>query len=235
MRSAVAGPDTIMPSTDTLTLVFLSFIGFVFLSGYGFMLFPIASRARSLRRLVRRCRRTIRKGEKAEEEKSALRAAVLKQLQRKRWLKQPAEEFDKAWRGAFLEDAGGAVGDVEFTDFLHPETVLPSCANRHLAGSLPGLLVALGILGTFCGLVTGLPSLGQPEVAPEQFPILVSRITKSLSLAFWTSIAGISGSIVFIYLDRRRIHRLEAQVQNRLSYTSPTPLDRQKTRIPSPP
>ncbi|RMD82262.1 MAG: hypothetical protein D6815_09670, partial [Candidatus Dadabacteria bacterium] len=205
--------ESVMPTADFLTSVFLAFIAAVFLCGYLFMLFPVASRARSLRRVRRRCYRAIRDGEKSGAEKSTLRAAVLEQLQKKRWLRRAAEQFDKAWRGACLDETTGAVGDLEFADFLSVDDVLPACANRHLAGSLPGLLVALGILGTFCGLVTGLPSLGQPEVAPEQFPILVSRITRSLSLAFYTSIAGIGGSVLFIFLDRRRIHRLECRVR----------------------
>lgn len=77
------------------------------------------------------------------------------------------------------------------------DQVVWAASNRRISAAAPGLLVAIGILGTFVGLVLGLPDSGQ-DVSQRQ----VYELVAGLRLAFFSSIYGIAGSIIFSFLEK---------------------------------
>ena len=198
--------------SQPILLGFLSFIIGVFLVGLLLLEFPLLKRSWQLKGGVRRCHKIVKS--RNPERLQECRAQVVRVLSQVGWLFEPVRQFDKAWRGAVLSEDQGAVGPIELLDFLPPQKVLPRIANRHMALVVPGILVASGIVGTFVGLVLGLPGIGSPDIGtdPGELRVLVSTITQSLGLAFWTSIAGISLSMVFLAIDRLMLHLVETKV-----------------------
>ncbi|GEM_PF-881243 len=123
------------------------------------------------------------------------------------WAKEGFQEFRMAWEEARLPEESKAVLPIRLREFLTPEMVLDNVRNRRMAEALPGIFVALGIFGTFLGLVLGLGELEFGKL--ENLQNGVSHLISGLSLAFLTSLAGIALSIVFSLSYRLSINRLE--------------------------
>lgn len=87
---------------------------------------------------------------------------------------------------------------------LHASEVFPIqqlVFNQGLLSSLPGLLVGLGILGTFVGLSIGVMGLkSQESAAAVQEGI--QALLNSMGTAFVTSVLGMGTSIIFTMLQR---------------------------------
>jgi len=75
---------------------------------------------------------------------------------------------------------------------------------------IPGIFVALGIFGTFLGLVLGLKGLKIDELANLKQG--VGQLLSGLSLAFYTSLLGIALSVIFSFSYRFLIRRLEKAI-----------------------
>ena len=197
-----------------LTYSWLGMIFLVFILGLFFLEFPLWLRNSQLKRLTKIAAALI-KTRSPERSARETRAMVLRKLTSVKWMAEPMKRFDKAWRGSVSDDREEAFDSIFLQEFLSPSIVLPGTANRHMALVLPGMLVGLGIVGPFLGLVLGLPSIG---AAPESFAVdeelrnLVGVITQSLGLAFWTSIAGIGLSLLFLFGDRVSVHLVERKV-----------------------
>lgn len=197
--------------TDPLTGFSLALIALVFLISVGMLLAPLWHRIRQICKLRKECL----KHQPSDPGQAAIsRASILKILTKNQWLDQSAREYDKQWRGAYLEEYSASLGDTQLSDFLSPSDILPRIANRQVAGAIPGILVALGILGTFLGLVMVLPDLNANPKASEVDALkeLIQTVRSGLGLAFWTSILGISSSIIFLFCDRMLIQRVENEI-----------------------
>ena len=77
--------------------------------------------------------------------------------------------------------------------------------------SVPNLLTGFGILGTFVGLATGVgaASAGLTSGDSAQVTESLRQLLGGASLAFVTSVVGISSSMVFVFFERhisRRLH-----------------------------
>lgn len=206
--------------TDPLTRFSLALIALAFLFSVGLLLIPLWFRIRQLKKIRKECFNL-----KPSDPTQAVRArsSMLKILAHHRWLNPSVHEYDRRWRGAYLEEYSAALGEFELSDFLNPSDVLPRIANRQIAGVIPGILVALGILGTFLGLVMVLPDLNANPHSSEIDALkeLIQTVRSGLGLAFWTSILGISASIIFLFCDRMLIQRVENEI-HRLSHAVAT-------------
>ncbi len=103
---------------------------------------------------------------------------------------------------------------VDANLYLNRETVIDARIRTRWFKTVPNLLTGLGILGTFIGLAAGvrLAGIGLTSGSPESINDALQRLLDGASLAFWTSIAGISSSIVFLIIER-----LTSQGSRRLS------------------
>lgn len=195
---------------DRLTFWWLAFIAAVFVVGLLLAVVPVALRVRALTKARRACAEAARLGIG-----NAARTQVGALLEADPHLRPGYKRFERWWRGALVPSKGVAVGSRELEDFIEPGD-LTSPGLRAGAGVLPGVLVALGILGTFVGLVAGLPAVGDTSSIATNangFRDFVSTITKSLGLAFYTSIFGITGSVLFLFADKTAVAYLERRVQ----------------------
>ena len=119
---------------------------------------------------------------------------------------QTAGFVGKRLRGTWLRflqnaeqlDRRGLPTNVE--DYINDDTVTHGPGNATLAELIPNLLTSLGILGTFMGLSRGLSSLNFSDSA--QLVEGIPNLLEGMRLAFGTSVAGISCSIVFNMLNR---------------------------------
>lgn len=123
------------------------------------------------------------------------------------WAKDGFHSFCLAWEESRPRNEDKAIMPVRLREFLTPEIVLDGIRNRRLAEALPGIFVALGIFGTFLGLVLGLQGLEFGKLDTLQDG--VGHLISGLSLAFLTSLAGIALSITFSFVYRMAITRLE--------------------------
>jgi hypothetical protein len=198
---------------NILTYLWLGLILSIFLLGLLLLESPLWIRISQLNRLTKFAS-GLQKQASSEETLSEARNTLLSKLSSISWLRHTARKFDQEWRAAVLKDRHAAIGPILLHEFLVPSVVLPGRANRHMALAIPGILVGLGIIGTFLGLVLGLPDIGRagPSVDAGQLQELVGVITRSLGLAFWTSIAGIGLSLWFLFTDRLSVHLLERRV-----------------------
>ena len=91
-----------------------------------------------------------------------------------------------------------------------------------MAESIPGIFVSFGILGTFYGLISGLGDIELDKL--ENLQAGVGHLISGLSIAFSTSLVGIAMSIVFSFIYRLMITRLERSflsLDNRLTNIFP--------------
>ena len=103
---------------------------------------------------------------------------------------------------------------VDAAGFFNMGSVLEGRINlrfyREVANYLPGL----GILGTFVGLTAGI-YLAQSGLTAEQIEKMreaLANLLRGASLAFWTSIVGLVGSLGFSYVEKKFTHRLQIAI-----------------------
>jgi ABC-type transporter Mla subunit MlaD len=123
------------------------------------------------------------------------------------WAKPYYDQFHRAWKESKPKNDSQAILPIRLREFLPPEIVLDGARNQRLAESIPGIFVSFGILGTFYGLITGLGDIELDKL--ENLQAGVGHLISGLSIAFSTSLVGIAFSIVFSFIYRIMISRLE--------------------------
>ena len=90
--------------------------------------------------------------------------------------------------------------DCDVEDYIFESELLESC-NYNVCTQVVGILTALGILGTFLGLVLGLRSFDFSNA--DQMTSSVEALVGGLNVAFYTSIYGVTLSILYNIIFRR--------------------------------
>ena len=109
-------------------------------------------------------------------------------------------------------DSGDPIRNTgEVSRYLNDDTVIFPHVSFGFYQSVPNLLTGIGILGTFFGLAAGVgsASVGLSSNDPTQITNSLQHLLSGASLAFLTSIAGVSGSILFLVVERlvsRQLH-----------------------------
>lgn len=99
--------------------------------------------------------------------------------------------------------------DCEVEEYLFEEEMLEYC-NNNVCSQMPGILTAMGILGTFLGLVLGLQSFDFSNA--DQMTSSVEALVGGLNVAFYTSIYGVSLSILYNVIFRRTLTNLSREL-----------------------
>ena len=99
--------------------------------------------------------------------------------------------------------------------FFSEERLLDQHLNLRFWNSVPALLVGLGILGTFVGLVWGLiPFSGINFEETSQIQVAIKKLLSGVSTAFVTSVWGMLTSLAFNGLEKWRISRVSQSIAN---------------------
>ncbi len=109
------------------------------------------------------------------------------------------ESVDSDWK-RFVKDWENSSGmDCELEEYINEQELL-EVTHAGLCSLVPGFLTSLGILGTFVGLVTGLGGIDFTDY--DVMTRSVEGLVGGLYVAFYTSIYGISLSIIFNFAFR---------------------------------
>ncbi|MDD2389915.1 MAG: MotA/TolQ/ExbB proton channel family protein [Desulfobacterales bacterium] len=145
---------------------------------------------------------------KADSDPKALRQQIQATLfDTTQWAERAFKSFRVSWEDSRISGEDTASIPIRLREFLTPEIVLDSVRNRRMTEALPGIFVAIGIFGTFLGLMLGLNDLRLDEL--ENLKQGVGHLVSGLSLAFQTSLLGIFLSILFTLSCRFAVNGLE--------------------------
>lgn len=107
-------------------------------------------------------------------------------------------------------------------EYFSRETLIYGHLNLNFYQSMPNILTGLGILGTFLGLLCGVSQVNIQEISS------IEMLLHGASFSFYTSIAGLSASIVFTIIKKGSLFFVDAQIQtlvemldHRLEWLSP--------------
>jgi len=194
-------------SLSDLSFYYILFLSILFFFFSAWCLMPIIVRWIQIRWNILSIYLNRKKNRNADASQKRIRDKIFKNTA---WARQDFQSFRMAWEEARLPGEKMAVCPIRLREFLTPEAVVDGAVNQRLAEALPGIFVALGIFGTFLGLVLGLKGLRLDELANLREG--VGQLISGLSLAFYTSLFGIFFSIVFSLLYRGLVRRLERAV-----------------------
>ena len=113
--------------------------------------------------------------------------------------------------------------------YFNQRYILWSKVNMRWFNTLPNILTGLGIVGTFVGLVAGIyiasPGLSADNI--EEAKGALNVLLSGASLAFLTSIAGLSSSMFFSKAEKNKIHEFDklcqffvSEIDERVEYFS---------------
>jgi ABC-type transporter Mla subunit MlaD len=124
-------------------------------------------------------------------------------------------EVRRAWRLVFGPAAGNGDG-VPADEAFAPARLLPGRYEARLDAAAPGLFTAVGIAGTFVGLIVGFLPLDPANATASVGPLIGGMV-----VAFINSFVGVVLSIVWSYRSRRRRHAFDRACDELLEVVEP--------------
>lgn len=110
------------------------------------------------------------------------------------------------------EFEGNRKTDIEAEDFFYINTILNSInVNQRTVLSAAGILVGLGLLGTFVGLTFAIYSIDTSS--SEHLMASINGLLSGMFTAFLTSILGMSFSTIIIIYEKRWFNRLQKRTE----------------------
>lgn len=103
---------------------------------------------------------------------------------------------------------GGLAADY----FFNTNTLASGITKNRLLIAVPSILVAMGVLGTFVGLTSGLRGL---DIHSDEIEVLkdgIGQLVAGVSLAFMTSIWGVGLSLLLNFYEKMSAGRIEIQI-----------------------
>jgi hypothetical protein len=94
-------------------------------------------------------------------------------------------------------------------DFFSRDSLLGEQLNLRMFNAMPNLLTGAGILGTFVGLVAGIYLAGTGLADPQKAQAALGDLLGGASLAFLTSIVGLTSSLLFSSAEKHQLHVFE--------------------------
>ncbi len=96
-------------------------------------------------------------------------------------------------------------------DYFNENTLILNNSNFRYFLTLPNVFVGFGILGTFVGLVFGISSFNLTDATTIKNSI--GTLLDGMGTAFYTSIAGMSASIIFNLLEKIWFHSAYKEIK----------------------
>ena len=112
-------------------------------------------------------------------------------------------QLSQAWTSVFSSDQHNQASEagVAPEDAFSSHTILPITFNARLDAGAPGVFTAIGIVGTFIGLI-----LGFLRVSPTDATASIQPLLGGMIVAFGNSLVGVTLSIFWSVGSRRRRH-----------------------------
>ena len=107
---------------------------------------------------------------------------------------------------------GQIFNTIDADHFFNQENLINHKIDTRFYNALPGILTGLGILGTFLGLILGLSQIDLGAADPTKLRNGIIGLLDGATIAFATSIWGISLSIAFNILEKRCLKKLGVEV-----------------------
>ena len=203
---------------DQILLIFVSIIGLVFLLSVFYFGWKTIRRQRLIKRLAEEVNKY------NESDNRPAQPSIKQQLKEKFDRKGELTEAWREFEDSLITQSYNEIQIVYKTDeaslFFSEERLLDQHLNLRFWNSVPALLVGLGILGTFVGLVWGLIPFSNVDFAnTDQIREAIKELLSGVSTAFVTSVWGMLASILFNGLEKwgiGRVSRAIADVQRAL-------------------
>ena len=164
-----------------------------------------------------------------------------KLAERRREIRQSAEadtKSGKLWREfdeslVLVESRSRLFNTIDAAHFFNTHSLARGLTENRLLAAMPGILTAIGVVGTFAGLQMGLASLsasvttGGEGALDNEVSALKDGIFAMIagaSIAFMTSLWGVLLSVLFNFLEKflERIIRADiSQLQNTVDFLYP--------------
>ncbi len=190
--------------SDPFCLLYLLLQAIIFFYFCMHVLVPILNRKWKLAKVIKKTKKKQPDKKPITETRLFLQETIKKTLP---WAHDGFQEYKEAWSESRIHDDDKAASPIRIKEFLPQEIVLDQIRNQRLANALPGIFVSIGIFGTFLGLVLGLSEVNLEDV--DNMAKGVKSLITGLSLAFSSSLLGILFSVVFSFIYKVRITRLE--------------------------
>ncbi len=130
------------------------------------------------------------------------------------------EEFDES----LVDFRGELHNTLDASHFFNVHSLAHTLADNRLIAAIPGLLTAMGVIGTFVGLQVGLgeissSGLGTSLTEVDEINQGIGNLISSATIAFMTSVWGVGASILFNFIEkilernvRSSVFKLQLQV-----------------------
>ncbi len=190
--------------SDTFCLSYLSVQIIIFIIFWVHVFLPLLNRKRQFNKIITGINKNAPKKESSGEIRLFIQEIIKKTIP---WGYDSFQEYREAWSHSRIANEQKACSPIRIKEFLTTEIVLDKIRNQRLANALPGIFVSIGIFGTFLGLVLGLTEINPEDV--KDMTKGVKSLIAGLSLAFSSSLLGILFSVLFSFIYKIRITRLE--------------------------
>ena len=187
---------------------------------YGILLFFIIPLVTFLWKIIRRGLLIARLTKEVRKYNGPAQPSIKQELEnkfaRKGELTEAWREFENSLITRQRDENQGVVYKTdEASLFFSEDRLLGQYMNLRYWNSIPALLVGLGILGTFVGLVWGLiPFSSIDFTKTEEIQEAIRELLSGVSTAFVTSVWGMFASLLFNGLEKWGIGRVGRAIAN---------------------
>lgn len=141
------------------------------------------------------------------------------------------KEFDESL--ILVESTDRLHNTIDAAHFFNTHTLAHGLTENRLLAAVPGILTAIGVIGTFAGLQMGLTSLSVSVTdssavsTGEEVEALkrgIFAMIAGASVAFMSSLWGVFSSVIFNFVEKRlerKIRTRITKIQNLLDYLYP--------------
>lgn len=134
-------------------------------------------------------------------------------------------EFDETLVEIGRGDNTRLYNTLDSAHFFNNSTIGGGLSGNRLLAAIPGVLTAIGVIGTFAGLQVSLSSLHiAGDVSIEEMKQSVSNVIDGAKIAFSTSLFGVSCSVLFNCIEKyieQNLRNQIAKLQENIDKTFP--------------